>query len=467
MTKLNADKCFIFTDTETTGLDINFSQIVQVGSLMTNEDLQVEEEHNLFSKLLPWIVPSPEAFLVHRKTESLDEQSPSHYEMMKSLREDWMKWSSERNPVYITYNGHRFDEELFRRQFYWCLLPPYITNTGGATRLDLMFTFQIVANFFPEALKVPKNEDDEVSLKLTDWADANNISSLNAHDALADCYLMVNLARLIANNAGDAWSGSLIGSSKDGNLRLLQSEPFAMIGEVIRKQKFTFPVTFCGQNQKMQNEVAVADLYFDPDTLNELSDTELLEQISGGGTAIRKVRINKSLPVINSENVPNIQNHLDIPYEQLEERARKIRNNTNLQLRVSELMANNQFQYPPPKHIEQAVYQGFPTNEDELWMERFHSTPWEERSKLIEGFEDSRYRELAERLIFANSPKQLNETSLKKYTSFLRQRLNDEGPWLNLEKTLEKITNLLEKEEDDEKKEILVELDKKLRKMRL
>ena len=117
-----------------------------------------------------------------------------------------------------------------------------------------------------------------------------------------------------------------------------------MIGEVIRKQKFTFPVTFCGQNQKMQNEVAVADLYFDPDTLNELSDTELLEQISGGGTAIRKVRINKSLPVINSENVPNIQNHLDIPYEQLEERARKIRNNTNLQLRVSELMANNQFQ---------------------------------------------------------------------------------------------------------------------------
>ena len=65
MTKLNADKCFIFTDTETTGLDINFSQIVQVGSLMTNEDLQVEEEHNLFSKLLPWIVPSPEAFLVN------------------------------------------------------------------------------------------------------------------------------------------------------------------------------------------------------------------------------------------------------------------------------------------------------------------------------------------------------------------------------------------------------------------
>ena len=68
MTQLNADHCYIFTDTETTGLDINFSQILQVGSLLTDENLVVEKEHSLFSKLLPWIVPSPEAFLVHKKT---------------------------------------------------------------------------------------------------------------------------------------------------------------------------------------------------------------------------------------------------------------------------------------------------------------------------------------------------------------------------------------------------------------
>ncbi|GIS32659.1 MAG: hypothetical protein Ct9H90mP4_05730 [Gammaproteobacteria bacterium] len=30
-------------------------------------------------------------------------------------------------------------------------------------------------------------------------------------------------------------------------------------------------------------------------------------------------------------------------------------------------------------------------------------SPWNERSKLIDGFEDSRYRELAERLIWTNS----------------------------------------------------------------
>ena len=44
MSQLNADACYIFTDTETTGLDINFSQIIQVGSILTDESLY--EEHS-------------------------------------------------------------------------------------------------------------------------------------------------------------------------------------------------------------------------------------------------------------------------------------------------------------------------------------------------------------------------------------------------------------------------------------
>ena len=465
MTQLNADSCYIFTDTETTGLDINFSQIIQVGSLLTDENLVVEKEHNLSSKLLPWVVPHPKAFLIHKKLECLEDNSPSHYEMMLDLRKDWLEWSSQKNPIFITYNGHRFDEELFRRQFYWCLLPPFITNTSGATRLDLMYTFQIVANFFPNSLTIPCNEENEISLKLTDWADSNNISSLNAHDAVADCYLMVNLSRLIAEKASQAWKSSLMGSSKDGNLRLLQSEPFAMIGEVIRKKKFTYPVTFCGQNHRMQNEVAVADLYFDPDALDELSDSELLEQISTAGTAIRKVRINKSIPLISCLDIPSIQEKLDIPLNQLEERAYKIKNNTKLQARVSELMTNNQIQYPSPKFVEQSVYAGFPSNEDELWMERFHATPWEERYKLIEGFQDSRYRELAERLICSNSENSISDNSLKRYKTFLEQRLSDKGPWLNLGTAQEKIKKLIESEEDKENIEILKRLQMKLTEM--
>lgn len=468
MAQLNADSCYIFTDLETTGLDINFSQIIQVGSLLTDESLVIEDEQDLSSKLLPWIVPNPEALLVNKKLECLKDEGTSHYEMMIKLRKDWLDWSKNRNPIFITYNGHRFDEELLRRQFYWCLLDPYITNTGGATRLDLMYTFQIIANFFPESMSVPVTQEGEVSLKLTDWAESNQVPSQNAHDALADCYLMVNLSRIIKERAKQAWESSLKGSSKDGNLRLLQTEPFTVLGEIVRKKKFIYPITFCGQNQKMTNEVAVVDLYYDPDSLDELSDSELLEQIGTSGTGIIKLKINRSLPLISSLDVPSIQNYLDIPFKQLEERAYKIRNNTNLQNRISELLTKSQIQYPAPQYIEQKVYSGFASDEDKLWMERFHNTPWKERSKLIGGFTDSRYKELAGRLIHLESPEGLKDTAKKEYAFFLEQRLFGKGPWLNITSAKEKTLKLLEKatlENRDQDIEVLKTLQRKFLKI--
>jgi len=453
LTKLNADSCYVFTDTETTGLNITFDQIIQVGSILTDEDISVLDKQDIGSSILPWILPSPDALLVHRKAECLDSSNKTHYEMMHELREKWLEWSKDKNPVYITYNGHRFDEELFRRQFFLNLLPPYITNVDGAKRLDLLSTFQIIANFFPNSLKLPLIEEN-ISMKLTDWAEANDVNSENAHDALADCDLMVDLSRKVLELAPEAWKASIKGSSKLGNLDILQSDGFAMMGEVIRRSKFTHPITFCGQNTKMQNEVAVADLYYDPDDLNDLTDEELLDQIGNSGCAIRKVKINKSLPIIDYQNIPDLETHLDLPLSQLKDRAEKIKNNIKLQTRISELITSNQKEYPPHKYVEQTIYSGFASDSDALWMERFHSSPWDQRAKLIEGFEDKRYKELAERLLCSTRPEFATEKMLENYDGFLQTRIFDKGPWLNFDKC-KKRTELLLEESTGDNKEIL------------
>ena len=54
-----SEDLYVFYDTETTGLDINFSQIIQIGCVLTDSNFIVLEELNLSSKVLPWIVPSP------------------------------------------------------------------------------------------------------------------------------------------------------------------------------------------------------------------------------------------------------------------------------------------------------------------------------------------------------------------------------------------------------------------------
>ena len=162
----SSDDLFVFYDTETTGLDINFSQIIQIGSVLTDSNFKILDELNLSSQVLPWVVPSPDAFLVHKQTDCL-ENGLSHFEMMRTLREKWLSWGKEKNLIFVSYNGHRFDEELVRRQFYWNLFDPYITNTNGNRRLDLMSLFQIIGNFFDSKIKVPKDAEENISLILT------------------------------------------------------------------------------------------------------------------------------------------------------------------------------------------------------------------------------------------------------------------------------------------------------------
>ena len=134
-----------------------------------------------------------------------------------------------------------------------------------------------------------------------------------------------------------------------------------------------------------------------------------------------------------------------------------------MQTRVSELLASNQINYPPPKYLEQTVYSGFPSDADDLWMERFHTLPWEERSKVLDGFEDTRYKELAERLVCANNPESVKPDTMSRYQNFLNQRLYDKGPWPSLEKTLDKTRSMMI-DATDEQKEILKRLEKNLEK---
>ena len=447
---------FVFYDTETTGLDINFSQIIQVGCVLTDNNFNILEELNLSSKVLPWIVPSPDAFLVHRQTDCLEE-GVSHYEMMKSLREKWLSWGKDKNLIFVTYNGHKFDEELVRRQFYWNLFDPYITNTNGNKRLDLMSLFQLIGNFYPTEIKIPEDEDENISLKLTDLAKENNIPTENAHDAVIDCMLMVNLMKKIKASAPEALIAAIKGSSKTGNIELTKTEPFSILGEIFRKKKYIYPVIACGQNPNQTNQVALIDLYFDPKKMFEMTDYELSEQFGAGG-GLKKISVNKSIPIMPVDRIKNINNFLDSPFELLESRAKQVAENLEFQNRVCEVMTINQREYPPNKYLEQKVYERFPSNSDKLWMERFEISTWAEKAKLLSGFEDERYRELSQRLINYLKPEFSSNKEKDNFHDFIKERLLINGPWkMTLDKAISRTNSLrIEAEENKESEKLKI-----------
>ena len=447
---------FVFYDTETTGLDINFSQIIQVGCVLTDNNFNVLEELNLSSKVLPWIVPSPDAFLVHKQTDCLEE-GVSHFEMMKSLREKWLSWGKDKNLIFVTYNGHKFDEELVRRQFYWNLFDPYLTNTNGNKRLDLMSLFQLIGNFYSTEIRIPEDEGENISLKLTDLAKENNIPIENAHDAIVDCMLMVNLMKKIKSSAPEALKAAIKGSSKTGNIELAKTKPFSILGEIFRKRKYIYPVIACGQNPNQTNQVAVIDLYFDPKKMFEMTDYELSEQFGAGG-GLKKISVNKSIPIMPVDRIKNINNFLDSPFELLEARAEQVSKNQEFQNRVCEVMTINQREYPPNKYLEQKVYERFPSNSDKLWMERFEISTWAEKAKLLSGFEDERYRELSQRLINYLKPEFSSNKEKDNYHDFIKERLLSNGPWkMTLEKAISRTNSLrIEAEENKEKDKLKI-----------
>ena len=101
----------VFYDTETTGIQKDFSQILQCGSVLTNSSLDTLDEQNIGCAPLPWVIPQPMAMITNKKID-LFNSNISHYQMMKDLQLQWKEWSAQNPSIFITYNGHAFDEEL-------------------------------------------------------------------------------------------------------------------------------------------------------------------------------------------------------------------------------------------------------------------------------------------------------------------------------------------------------------------
>ncbi len=52
---------FVFYDTETTGIRTTFDQILQFGAIKTDHQLRELDRFEIRCRLLPYVVPSPEA----------------------------------------------------------------------------------------------------------------------------------------------------------------------------------------------------------------------------------------------------------------------------------------------------------------------------------------------------------------------------------------------------------------------
>ena len=460
----------VFYDTETTGIQKDFSQILQCGSVLTNSSLDTLDEQNIGCAPLPWVIPQPMAMITNKKID-LFNSNISHYQMMKDLQLQWKEWSAQNPSIFITYNGHAFDEELVRRQFFWNLLEPYTTNTNGNGRLDLMLMIHNIAAFFSDEISMPLFEGGPgISYKLEHLAIEHGIDAGDAHDAIADCNLMIEMCKIIKQRLPEVFESFINISTKPGIKSLLYSEEFLALGEIHRRHTFKYPVVLCGADASRPNEIVFYDLSYDPEDILELDFTEInkLIQSKGRDGPLKKYKINKTIPVCSSKHLIN-SDVFDIEFSELQRRADLVRLDKDFQQKVSQAMEDRMMNFPESEHIEGTIYSGgFPSYKDKDLMQEFHmSKDINHLVKISRNFEDERLRVFAERIICTEYSTDIPDDIYKRHQELIDERNGTDGLWGSIDKSLAQIEKLLEERDDPESQKILSATKIKIESMRV
>ena len=395
---------FVIYDVETTGLKKRFDQIVQFAAVHTDSKLQITDEFHIRCRLMPHVIPSPEAMHVTglRIKQLLDTSLPSHYAMVTEIRSILESWCPA---LFLGFNSLSFDEEFLRQAFYQCLYNPFLTNTQGSARADVLNLCRITAALRPDVIKPAIDENGCTTFKLTALAEANGIATPLSHDAMADVSTTLALCKMIADRAPDIWSQFLRFSKKASVESFINEENAFMVSETFGNHYRDRVVTPIGRHSELAIRHYCLDVATDFHTLRGMSDDQLLSLCKSAKRPIMTVRTNAAPTLWALYDTP--QEHL-APFNDENEIltwVAQLREDRPFLERLRKAAQAAEPIYPPSMHIEEQIYEdGFPSLEDKNLMLRFHTLPWKERAGLARQLTDTRYRRLALRLIYLERP---------------------------------------------------------------
>jgi exodeoxyribonuclease I len=439
---------FVFYDTETTGLDTTFDQILQFAAILTDDEFNERDRFEVRCRLLPYVVPTLRALQTTKTYPKLltDQSLPSHYEAICEIATKLQSWSPA---IFIGYNSLSFDETLLRQSFYKNLKPIYLTNTTGNTRADVLHLVQAASVYMPNSIVVPSDESGRPTRRLEAIAPANGFNHQNAHDAMADVKATIFMARLVRRSATKVWNALMPLTSKPAVIERVLSNKVLSLTEFNKGVSCSWLVVGCGQNPEYDAQLGVFDLHNDPTDYVDMSVEQLIEVLNGPNKAIRCIRANNQ-PILLSRATAGPDLHgLGVNDDEIEKRARIIHKADDFQARVGEAISKRNAIQEPSIYVEERIYDGFPSRSDELLMQRFHQTSWERRAEILGQIEDQRIHELGYRLIYIEKPNALSAEKRTELDEWCGQRLKSDAavPWLTVAPALEEAEKLLAAEE--------------------
>ena len=411
---------YLFYDTETTGLNPCFDQVIQFAAIRTDLELNEIERYEIFIQLNKDVVPSPYACITHRIALAQCQQGQPEVEAIAKIH----KLLNKPNTISIGYNTLGFDDEFLRFAFYRNLLPPYTHQyANGCYRMDLYPMLIMYYLYKPELLQWP-TRDNKISLKLEDLNQLNQLAPGQAHNAMVDVEATLELAQILRQeNAMWDYVAAYFDKKTDMNRieelgvsfelnDTLMREALFVNGKIGAKNQFIAPVLSLGQHAHYRNQT----LWLRLDQA-ELANTQL-DNIPETTFVFRKRLAEQAflLPILE-----RFRSKVDSERWQLAQH-----NKAWLQAHPDVLQAimdyHVQYQYPEITNVDvsAALYHlDFPNAYDEFQWQEFHLANPNEKAKVARQIKKPAYRELAQRIVGRSYLASLNAEEQANFTDYI------------------------------------------------
>lgn len=442
----------IFYDTETTGANPQFDQILQAAAIQTDDDFVELDSVDIRSRLVSHIVPTAGALKVtHVDPYEIARAPYDALEFTRRLHDLFTGWAGKEDTAYSGYNTIRFDEEIMRQGFWQNLLDPYITSGRGRSRMDYLIMTRALHARNPDVIDFPINEETgKKNFKLENIAPLNGFSDHNAHDALGDVRATIHMARLIRDLDPALFSHmAAMGNANTARDFIDEEIVFQMLGGPMVNPGVLDACLIASETSNTKNKLAW-NLAVDPLPFLDLSAEEILERMRKTGTPFKTVKANKQPGVFPMSwgflNRVSSDDFEPASPDEIDARAEMIRSHEGFRAEAARALSLRTESYDAPEHIEEKIYSGFPSWADKDRMKDFHNAPdWNRRLDIARSFEKQELRAIGMRLVFQNAPEVLSQTLRQQIDERIaseRFTLDTERPWTTVGKLMAELDEM-------------------------
>ncbi|MET1255000.1 exodeoxyribonuclease I [Aliikangiella maris] len=429
---------FYWFDFETFGANPAKDRPAQFAGIRTNLDFEIiEEPLNIYCKPANDFIPHPQACLITKITpQQAKEKGICERDFFRLIHLEL----STANTCAVGYNSIRFDDEVVRFGLYRNFYDAYAREwQDGNSRWDIIDLLRMTQALRPEGIEWPINEMGAPSFKLEILSEANHIQHHNAHDALADVYATIAMAKLVKQKQPRLFDYLFELRDKRkvmSEIDLIKLTPFVhcsgMLGPTHQYCAVMLPLVAHPINK---NSVICLDLTKPFEDFSQL-DVEQLEYLiftreanlpeSTSRIPIKEIHYNKC-PAVAPLSVLNIktQKRLGINLDECLAKAEKIKRQIALiQGKLITLYQKNSFE--DITNPDFALYSGgFFKPMDKSKMQQIRQMDWPALVEQPFQFEDNRLPEMLFRYRARNAIDTLSAEERQRWDSFRRANFFD------------------------------------------